>query len=164
LPVAAIVLLGIVGGYGPGIPTKAGRGDRARALRGDDLARGWLPPSHNFEPHYDKPILYYRLTSPRTAGSGANEAGARLVSAMAALATLVAVFRWTAVVAASHRPARGPLLATSPGFVSLGATAASTCCSRAGSRSAVSPPSGSSPISTRTAWLVGAVVAARSAC
>ena len=66
-----------------------------------------------------------------------NELGARLVSALSALATLVAVFRWTAAVSDARPPAaRCWSSRRRSGSSASDATAASTCCSRAGSRSA----------------------------
>ena len=90
-----------------------------------------------------------------------NEVAARLVSALAALVTLVAVFRWTAGVAGVATARRAVLvLATSLGFVSLGRYGSLdmllTCWITIGCLSAerfLADPS-------RTAWLVGAAVAA----
>jgi 4-amino-4-deoxy-L-arabinose transferase-like glycosyltransferase len=90
-----------------------------------------------------------------------NEAGARLVSALAALTTLVAVFRWTAAVAGLATARRVVLvLTTSLGFVSLGRYGSLdmllTCWITIGCLCAerfLADPS-------RTAWLVGAAVAA----
>jgi len=119
--VAAVVLLGWLGGYGLWDPDEGRHAAIARELFAATTWRGWLLPSHNFEPYYDKPILYYWLTGLAYAGIGVNEAGARLVSALAALGTLLAVFRWTAVVANVATARRAVLvLATSLGFVSLG--------------------------------------------
>jgi 4-amino-4-deoxy-L-arabinose transferase-like glycosyltransferase len=83
------------------------------------------------------------------------------VSALAALATLVAVFRWTAAVADAATARRAVLvLATSLGFVSLGRYGSLdmllTCWITIGCLSAerfLADPS-------RTSWLIGAAVAA----
>jgi 4-amino-4-deoxy-L-arabinose transferase-like glycosyltransferase len=159
--VAAVVLLGSLGGYGLWDPDEGRHAAIARELFAATSWRGWLLPSHNFEPYYDKPILYYWLTSLAYGGVGVNEAGARLVSALAALATLVAVFRWTAAVAGVATARRAVLvLATSLGFVSLGRYGSLdmllTCWITIGCLSAerfLAEP-------TRTVWLVVAAVAA----
>jgi hypothetical protein len=79
--VAAVVLLGSLGGYGLWDPDEGRHAAIARELFAATTWQGWLLPSHNFEPYYDKPILYYWLTSLAYGGIGVNEAGARLVSA-----------------------------------------------------------------------------------
>jgi 4-amino-4-deoxy-L-arabinose transferase-like glycosyltransferase len=78
-------------------------------------------PSHNFADYHDKPILYYWLTSLAYAVAGVNELGARLVSALAATATLVITYAWAATVWSPRIAGRAVLvLVTSAGFLCLG--------------------------------------------
>jgi 4-amino-4-deoxy-L-arabinose transferase-like glycosyltransferase len=53
----------------------------------------WWAPSYNQEPFFDKPILFHQLQAVSMLAFGANELGARAVSAVAALA-LVAITGW----------------------------------------------------------------------
>jgi 4-amino-4-deoxy-L-arabinose transferase-like glycosyltransferase len=53
----------------------------------------WLAPYYNDQPFFDKPILFYWLQAAGMAIAGPNELGARLASAVAAVA-LVATTAW----------------------------------------------------------------------
>ena len=118
---AAFELFAWLGHYALWDPDEGRHAAIARELFFSTTWRGWLVPSHNFTPYHDKPILYYWLTGFAYGVAGVNEIGARLVSVLAALVTLVALHRWmrrrwdgdTAWVGVA-------VLATSGGFVGLG--------------------------------------------
>jgi len=57
----------------------------------------WLAPYYNEQPFFDKPILFYWLQAAGMAVAGQNELGARLPSALAAVA-LVATTAWLGAV------------------------------------------------------------------
>lgn len=118
---AGFILIGWLGAYGLWDPDEGRHAAIARELYAATSWRGWIIPSHNFTDYHDKPILYYWLTSLAYLTVGVGELGARLVSALAALGTLAAVYRW-AVAVWDGRTARRAfvVLATSLGFVSLG--------------------------------------------
>ncbi len=118
--VALLVVLVGLGRYGLWDPDEGRHSAIARAVYAAPTWRGLVVPSHNFADYHDKPILYYWLTSAAFAAVGVNELGARLVPALAAFATLIAVFRWTAAVWDVHAARRAVLvLLTSVGFMGL---------------------------------------------
>lgn len=101
----------------------------------------WLTPHYNYEPRFQKPILYYWATAATFLVAGPGEASARLWAALSGIAlvfvTAGAARRWydddTALLA-------GAIVATSFGYVALGrmalpdlplalaVTATITCC------------------------------------
>jgi 4-amino-4-deoxy-L-arabinose transferase-like glycosyltransferase len=116
-----LVLTVGLGGYGLWDPDEGRHASIARELFAAASWRGWIVPSHNFAPYYDKPILYYWLTALAYAAAGVNEVGARLVPVLAAFTTLVAVFAWTATVWDVRTARRAVVvLLTSAGFLGLG--------------------------------------------
>jgi 4-amino-4-deoxy-L-arabinose transferase-like glycosyltransferase len=118
---AALALTAGLGGYGLWDPDEGRHASIAREVYAATTWRGWIVPSHNFAPYYDKPILYYLLTALAYAGAGVNEIGARLVPVLAAFATLAAVFAWTAAVWEARTARRAVVvLLTSAGFLGLG--------------------------------------------
>ena len=118
---AALVLIGWLGAYGLWDQDEGRHAAIARELYAATSWRGWIIPSHNFTDYHDKPILYYWLTSIAYLAVGVSELGARLVSALSALATLSAVYLWTATVTDVPTARRAVVvLATSLGFVALG--------------------------------------------
>lgn len=121
LAVAVVVFTAGLGGYGLWDPDEGRHSAIARELFSATTWQGWIVPSQNFAPYYDKPILYYWLTSLAYAVVGLNEWGARLVSALAALTTLGAVFAWTTTLWDARLGRRAVLvLASSAGFIALG--------------------------------------------
>ena len=60
----------------------------------------WLAPYYNEQPFFDKPVLFYWLQAAGMAVAGQNELGARLASAIAAVA-LVATTAWLGAVLVS---------------------------------------------------------------
>jgi 4-amino-4-deoxy-L-arabinose transferase-like glycosyltransferase len=81
----------------------------------------WITPYYNYEPRFQKPILYYWLTSATYFVTGASETGARLWAALAGvglvLVTAAAGRRWydetTGILA-------GAIVATNFGYFSIG--------------------------------------------
>jgi 4-amino-4-deoxy-L-arabinose transferase-like glycosyltransferase len=119
--VAAVALFAGLGGYGLWDPDEGRHAAIARELWAATTWHGWIVPSHNFEPYYDKPILFYWLTALAYAAAGVNELGARLVPALAALATLGAAHAWAAAVWEPRTARRAVLvLVSSAGFLGLG--------------------------------------------
>src|SRR5688572_14949309 len=81
----------------------------------------WLTPHYNYEPRFQKPILFYWLVAATYAVAGVNEAAARLWSALAglglALLTAACGRAWY-----NERTARlaGAVVATAFGYFSIG--------------------------------------------
>ena len=81
----------------------------------------WLTPYYNYEPRFQKPILYYWVTAATFAVTGPGEASARLWAALSGIALVFVTAgiarRWydddTALLA-------GAIVATSFGYVALG--------------------------------------------
>ena len=80
----------------------------------------WLAPYYNEQPFFDKPILFHWLQAVLMALTGTNELGARLASALAALA-LIGATAWIGVRLLSREVALvgALLLATSPAVFAL---------------------------------------------
>src|SRR6185436_164704 len=80
----------------------------------------WLAPYYNEQPYFDKPILFYWFQAAGMAVAGENETGARLGSAIVAIA-LVAVTIWLGTVLFSFEAGftGGLLLAASPPVFAL---------------------------------------------
>jgi 4-amino-4-deoxy-L-arabinose transferase-like glycosyltransferase len=117
-----LVLAGLTFFVGLGAPaiTDSDEAFYAEAAREMVESGDWLTPAFNYEPRFQKPILYYWFTAATFAVSGAGPAAARLWSALAgaALVFLTAGLarRWydddTALLA-------GAIVATSFGYVAL---------------------------------------------
>jgi 4-amino-4-deoxy-L-arabinose transferase-like glycosyltransferase len=85
------------------------------------LATGdWLAPHYNGQPFFDKPFLFHALQATAMRVVGADEFGARLVPALAAL-FLIGITAWFGAAAASTDVAivAALLLAASPGVFAL---------------------------------------------
>jgi 4-amino-4-deoxy-L-arabinose transferase-like glycosyltransferase len=118
--IAILVILAGLGAYGLWDPDEGRHAAIARGIYAATDWRGLIVPRHNFAAYHDKPILYYWLTGAAYALVGPNELGARIVSAMAALTTLLVLFRWTAAVWDLRTARRTVLvLVTSIGFLGL---------------------------------------------
>jgi len=80
----------------------------------------WLAPYYNEQPFFDKPILFYWLQAAGMAVAGQNETGARLASAIAAIA-LVATTAWLGAALVSFEVGfvAALLLAASPPVFAL---------------------------------------------
>ena len=80
----------------------------------------WLAPYYNDQPFFDKPILFHWFQAASMAAVGANELGARLAPALAALAIVVTT-AWlgTALVSVEVGFVAALLLAASPAVFGL---------------------------------------------
>jgi 4-amino-4-deoxy-L-arabinose transferase-like glycosyltransferase len=119
--VAILVLFWNLGGYALWDPDEGRHAEVARELHVARDFRGWMVPSLNFRPYYDKPILFYWLVSAAYAVGGVNELSARVVSATAALLTVLATYAWAAAVwGAGPALAAAVVLVTAGEFAALG--------------------------------------------
>ena len=80
----------------------------------------WLAPYYNEQPFFDKPILFYWFQAAGMAVAGQNELGARIASAIAAVA-LIATTAWlgTALISFEAGFVAALLLAASPPVFAL---------------------------------------------
>jgi 4-amino-4-deoxy-L-arabinose transferase-like glycosyltransferase len=81
----------------------------------------WLTPRYNYEPRFQKPILYYWLTAAAFQAAGVGEAAARFPSALAGLGLALLTYacgrRWLDARAAAIA---GLMAATNFGYFSIG--------------------------------------------
>lgn len=121
LLVASLVLFVALGASPLWDPDEGRHAEIARELW---AAPGWhqrLAPRFNFAPYRDKPILFYWITAASYAVLGVGELAARVVPALAALATVLAVYLWAARrVDVPTAVAAAVVLVTSLEFVALG--------------------------------------------
>ncbi len=117
-----LVLAGLTFFVGLGAPaiTDSDEAFYAEAAREMVASGDWLTPAYNYEPRFQKPVLYYWLTAATFAVAGPGPATARLWAALSGLALVFVTAglarRWydddTALVA-------GAIVATSFGYVAL---------------------------------------------
>ena len=108
-------------GLGRGAITDSDEAFYAESAREMVASGNWITPYYNYEPRFQKPILYYWLTSVTYLILGATEMAARLWAAMAGvglvLVTAAAGRRWydesTGLLA-------GAIVATNFGYFSIG--------------------------------------------
>ena len=108
-------------GLGRGAITDSDEAFYAESAREMVASGNWITPYYNYEPRFQKPILYYWLTSATYLILGATEMAARLWAAMAGvglvLVTAAAGRRWydesTGLLA-------GAIVATNFGYFSIG--------------------------------------------
>ena len=118
---AGVILFWNLGGYALWDPDEARHAEVAREMFTAADWRGWVVPSLNFRPYYDKPVLFYWLVSGAYALAGTSEWAARAVSAAAALLTVLAVYLWGSYVWSRQAGIAAALvLATGGEFVALG--------------------------------------------
>ncbi|MCA1586176.1 MAG: glycosyltransferase family 39 protein, partial [Acidobacteria bacterium] len=119
-PLLLLAFLTFFVGLGRGAITDADEAFYAEAAREMVESGDWLTPSYNYQPRFQKPILYYWLTAATYLITGPGEAAARFWSACAglglALVTAACARRWyddgTALLA-------GAIAATNFGYVAL---------------------------------------------
>lgn len=124
LPLTLIAALTFFVGLGRGAITDADEAFYAEAAREMVESGDWLTPHYNYEPRFQKPVLYYWLTAATYAVAGPSETGARLWAALSglglALVTAACARRWydetTALVA-------GAIVATSFGYFTMARSA-----------------------------------------
>ena len=121
VPIVLLAGLTFFAGLGRGAITDSDEAFYAESAREMVESGDWLTPHYNYEPRFQKPVLYYWLTAATYTLVGHGEAAARFWSAMAglglALLTAVCARRWydesTGVLA-------GAIAATSFGYFALG--------------------------------------------
>lgn len=121
LPLVLLAALTFLVGLGRGAITDADEAFYAEASREMVASGDWITPFYNYEPRFQKPILYYWLTSATYLVAGTTEWAARLWAALAGvgLVLVTAAFarRWydegVALLA-------GAIVATSFGYYSIG--------------------------------------------
>lgn len=121
LPLLLLAALTFLAGLGRGAITDSDEAFYAESSREMVASGDWITPHYNYEPRFQKPILYYWLTSATYLLTGASEMGARLWAALAGvglvLVTAAAGRRWydesTGLLA-------GAIVATNVGYFSIG--------------------------------------------
>lgn len=121
LPLLLLAALTFFAGLGRGAITDSDEAFYAESSREMVASGDWVTPYYNYEPRFQKPVLYYWLTSATYLVTGASEMGARFWAAMAGiglvLVTAAAGRRWydetTGLLA-------GAIVATNFGYFSIG--------------------------------------------
>ncbi len=121
LPLVLLAALTFLVGLGRGAITDADEAFYAEAAREMVASGDWLTPHFNYEPRFQKPILYYWLTAGTYLVTGPTEAAARAWAAFSGiglvLITAACARRWfddgTALLA-------GAIAATSFGYYAIG--------------------------------------------
>ena len=85
LPLLLLAALTFFTGLGRGAITDSDEAFYAESAREMVASGDWLTPHYNYEPRFQKPVLYYWLTAATYLVFGPTEFGARLWSAMAGL-------------------------------------------------------------------------------
>ncbi len=121
LPLLLLAALTFFAGLGRGAITDSDEAFYAESSREMVASGDWLTPYYNYEKRFQKPVLYYWLTSATYLVTGASELGARLWAALAGvglvLVTAACGRRWydetTGLLA-------GAIVATNFGYFSIG--------------------------------------------
>ena len=121
LPLLLLAALTFFAGLGRGAITDSDEAFYAESAREMVASGDWLTPHYNYEPRFQKPVLYYWVTAATYVVLGPTEFGARLWAAMAGfglvLVTAAAGRRWydesTGLLA-------GAIVATNFGYFSIG--------------------------------------------
>jgi 4-amino-4-deoxy-L-arabinose transferase-like glycosyltransferase len=85
VPLLLLAALTFFAGLGRGAITDSDEAFYAESAREMVVSGDWLTPHYNYEPRFQKPILYYWLTSITYLATGPTEFGARLWAALAGL-------------------------------------------------------------------------------
>jgi 4-amino-4-deoxy-L-arabinose transferase-like glycosyltransferase len=121
LPLLLLAALTFFAGLGRGAITDADEAFYAESAHEMVVSGDWITPHYNFEPRFQKPILYYWLTAAAYTVAGETETAARWWAAMAGLGLVLVTAacgrRWydeaTGLLA-------GTIVATSFGYFSIG--------------------------------------------
>ncbi len=121
LPLLLLAVVTFFAGLGRGAITDSDEAFYADAAREMVASGDWITPHYNYEPRFQKPVLYYWLTAAASLVLGENEMASRLWAAMAGLGlvlvTAAAGRRWydesTGLLA-------GAIVATNFGYFSIG--------------------------------------------
>jgi 4-amino-4-deoxy-L-arabinose transferase-like glycosyltransferase len=124
LPLVLLASLTFLVGLGRGAIADSDEAFYAESAREMVESGNWITPFFNYQPRFQKPILYYWLTAGTFLITGPTEAGARLWSALSALGialiTAASARRWfdegVALLA-------GAIVATSYGYYVIGRVA-----------------------------------------
>ena len=121
LPLLLLAALTFFAGLGRGAITDSDEAFYAESAREMVASGDWLTPHYNYEPRFQKPVLYYWLTAATDLVFGPTELAARLWSAMAGLGLVLVTAacgrRWydesTGLLA-------GAIVATNFGYFTIG--------------------------------------------
>lgn len=121
LPLLLLAAVTFFAGLGRGAITDSDEAFYADSAREMVSSGDWVTPYYNYEPRFQKPVLYYWLTAAASLVLGDSEMAARLWAAMAGLGlvlvTAAAGRRWydesTGLLA-------GAIVATNFGYFSIG--------------------------------------------
>ncbi len=121
LPLLLLAAVTFFAGLGRGAITDSDEAFYADAAREMVASGDWITPHYNYEPRFQKPVLYYWLTAAASLVLGTSEMAARFWAAMAGLGlvlvTAAAGRRWydesTGLLA-------GAIVATNFGYFSIG--------------------------------------------
>ncbi len=121
LPLLLLAAVTFFAGLGRGAITDSDEAFYADAAREMVASGDWVTPQYNYEPRFQKPVLYYWVTAAASLVLGENEMAARFWAAMAGLGlvlvTAAAGRRWydesTGLLA-------GAIVATNFGYFSIG--------------------------------------------
>ncbi|MSO50887.1 MAG: glycosyltransferase family 39 protein [Acidobacteria bacterium] len=121
LPLLVLAAVTFFAGLGRGAITDSDEAFYADSAREMVVSGDWVTPYYNYEPRFQKPVLYYWLTAAASLVLGDSEMAARLWAAMAGLGlvlvTAAAGRRWydesTGLLA-------GAIVATNFGYFSIG--------------------------------------------
>ncbi len=121
LPLLVLAVLSFFASLGRGAITDADEAFYAESAHEMVASGDWVTPHYNFEPRFQKPVLYYWLTAAAYTVAGETETTARWWAAMAGLGLVLVTAacgrRWydegTGLLA-------GAIVATSFGYFSLG--------------------------------------------
>lgn len=121
LPLLLLAALTFFAGLGRGAITDSDEAFYAESAREMVASGDWLTPHYNYEPRFQKPVLYYWLTAAAYLVFGPTEFAARLWAAMAGLGLVMVTAacgrRWydesTGLLA-------GAIVATNFGYFSIG--------------------------------------------
>ncbi|MGE0863666.1 MAG: ArnT family glycosyltransferase [Vicinamibacterales bacterium] len=121
LPLLLLAAVTFFAGLGRGAITDSDEAFYAESAREMVASGDWITPYYNYEPRFQKPVLYYWLTAAASLVLGASEMAARFWAALAGLGlvlvTAAAGRRWydetTGLLA-------GAIVATNFGYFSIG--------------------------------------------
>ena len=85
VPLLLLAALTFFAGLGRGAITDSDEAFYAESAREMVVSGDWVTPHYNYEPRFQKPVLYYWLTSVTYLATGPSELGARLWAALAGL-------------------------------------------------------------------------------
>ncbi len=91
VPLLLLCALSFFVGLGSGAITDADEAFYAQSAREMVESGDWITPHYNYEPRFQKPVLYYWLTAATYLATGPNEFAARLWSAMSGLGLVLVI-------------------------------------------------------------------------